>query len=106
MDELDKILKSKVSKPYRIQSLDGDGNCIDEFAFDSELAIGRAQGDYIVDDPSVSRIHCLITTSKETIRIEDLNSKNGVFVRITEPYDLKPGDQFRIGKKIFRIVQK
>jgi|JI8StandDraft_1071087.scaffolds.fasta_scaffold00078_8 pSer/pThr/pTyr-binding forkhead associated (FHA) protein len=106
MDDLGKLIKSKDNKTYLLQSLDGDGNCLDEFPFDTELAIGRAQGDYILDDPSVSRIHCLITTSSESIRIEDLNSKNGVYVRITEPYELKPGDQFRIGKKIFRIVEK
>ncbi len=106
MDSLDKLLKTKGNKTYRLQSLDGEGNCLDEFSFDSELAIGRAQGDYIVEDPSVSRIHCVITTTADTIKIEDLNSKNGVFVRITEPYQLKPGDQFRIGKKIFRIVEK
>jgi len=106
MDDLDKILKSKGNKTYRLQSLDGDGICLDEFPFDSELAIGRAQGDYILDDPSVSRIHCIITTTENKIRIEDLNSKNGVYVRITEPFDLKPGDQFRIGKKIFRVIEK
>ncbi len=106
MDSFEKKLNARGNKPYRIQSLDGEGNCLDEFAFESELAIGRAQGDYILDDPSVSRIHCVITTTEDSIKIEDLNSKNGVFVRITEPYLLKPGDQFRIGKKIFRIVEK
>ncbi|MCZ8154634.1 MAG: FHA domain-containing protein [Leptospira sp.] len=93
-------------KTYRLQSIDGEGNCREEISFSNELAMGRAQGDYILDDPSVSRIHCLITTTDESIRIEDLNSKNGVFVRITEPYTLKSGDQFRIGKKIFRVVEK
>jgi hypothetical protein len=106
MDELNQAPGLKAKKSYRIQSLDGEGNCIEERPFENELAMGRAQGDYIVDDPSVSRIHCLITTAGGSLRIEDLNSKNGVFVRITEPYELKVGDQFRIGKKIFRILEK
>jgi len=99
-------LAANARKVYRLQTLDGEGNSIEEFTFENELAIGRAQGDLILEDPSVSRVHCLISTKENKIHIEDLNSKNGVFVRITEPYELKPGDQFRIGKKIFRIVER
>ncbi|GBF48704.1 FHA domain containing protein [Leptospira ryugenii] len=91
-------------RTFRLQSVDGEGQAIDEISFENELAIGRAQGDLILEDPSVSRVHCLISFQEGKLKIEDLNSKNGVFVRITEPYELKLGDQFRIGRKIYRIV--
>jgi DNA-binding winged helix-turn-helix (wHTH) protein len=44
-----------------------------------------------IEDPSVSRVHARLEILRNTLRIEDLHSKNGTFInghKITEPTEL------------------
>ena len=54
---------------------------------------------FVVDDPTVSRIHCKIEVDRSGHRIRDLDSKNGTFVngvRVTDAY--LPADcRLRVG---------
>ena len=53
-----------------------------------------------IDDESVSRRHARISVGQDFATLEDLNSKNGVFVggrRISEPVSLANGDVLKIG---------
>lgn len=67
----------------------------------SRIVIGRAAPSAIlINEPTISRQHALITTTDSTIFIQDLESRSGVEVngeRITEKRKLSTGDTITIG---------
>ena len=73
--------------------------------FKDRLTIGRTeQNDIQLKATCVSRRHAVIVTDRDTTRVIDWGSKNGVYVnsdRITEHF-LKNGDAVRIGTADFR----
>ncbi|MCZ8155783.1 MAG: FHA domain-containing protein [Leptospira sp.] len=95
----------KKPKPYKLIMLDHSKKIEEEYLLEEGKTIGREEVDIILNDASVSRKHCEITIDGEKIRIEDLKSKNGVFVRIRETSELQPGDEIRIGNKLFRVEE-
>ena len=44
---------------------------------DLEVAIGRQDGDLVVEDPEVSRRHAVLRRSGGSVVVEDLDSTNG-----------------------------
>jgi pSer/pThr/pTyr-binding forkhead associated (FHA) protein len=47
----------------------------------TELSIGRDKGNVLViDEPAVSRQHCLVRAGEDGYRIRDLASRNGTYV--------------------------
>jgi len=63
--------------------------------------IGRApRADFILDAPSVSRLHCRITATAENLAVEDLKSTNGTFVndKKISRAKLASGDRLRVGR--------
>lgn len=71
--------------------------------------LGRFQNsDITIDDPLVSRDHASIFLENDMLYINDLNSRNGVFVNecLVEQYArLYHSDTMRIGKTEFKITQ-
>lgn len=69
-----------------------------------ENLLGRARDAEVwIDAPGVSRHHARITVSGQDATVEDLDSKNGTFVRgdrITTPCRLADGDQIRLGSVV------
>ncbi len=73
---------------------------------DLEVAIGRQDGDLVVEDPEVSRRHAVLRRSGGSVVVEDLDSTNGTFVngeRIRTPITVGPGDQVRVGGTTLEI---
>jgi hypothetical protein len=73
---------------------------------DLKLAIGRQDGDLVLEDPEVSRRHAVLRLSGESVVVEDLDSTNGTFVngeRIQGPITLSAGDQVRVGRTTLEI---
>jgi hypothetical protein len=71
-----------------------------------EMAIGREEGDLVVEDPEVSRRHAVLRRSGGSVVVEDLDSTNGTFVngeRIRGPINVGPGDQVRVGRTTLEI---
>jgi hypothetical protein len=71
-----------------------------------EVAIGRQEGDLVVEDPEVSRRHAVLRRSGGSVVVEDLDSTNGTFVngeRIRTPMTVGPGDQVRVGRTTLEI---
>jgi len=73
-----------------------------------KLVIGREPDSHIVlDNPLVSRHHCVLLLDEWTLRIRDLGSKNGTFVNGNrlgaEEHALSHGDVVSIGVMAFRI---
>ncbi|MET0619079.1 MAG: FHA domain-containing protein [Thermoanaerobaculia bacterium] len=77
-----------------------------------DCVIGRDRDVVVwIDDESVSRRHARISVGRGSATLEDLNSKNGVFVgrrRITGPVSLADGDVLKIGfaTLIVRVVDR
>ncbi|MFQ5777069.1 MAG: FHA domain-containing protein, partial [Terriglobia bacterium] len=66
--------------------------------------VGREQGDIRFENDSLmSRQHALFTTLSGALYVEDLDSANGVFVRIRIPHTLKPEDVILLGRQMFRF---
>jgi putative nucleotidyltransferase with HDIG domain len=69
--------------------------------------IGRStQADYVIDEPSLSRLHAAVATSNEgALTVEDLGSTNGVFVNGTRQQQslLALGDVVLFGILEYRV---
>jgi|SRR3954469_13838960 pSer/pThr/pTyr-binding forkhead associated (FHA) protein len=68
--------------------------------------IGRSTGaEFIVDAPLVSRLHCQVSATADTVEVKDLNSTNGTYVNgaRVKKARLLPGDTLRVGRVELRI---
>ena len=67
----------------------------------SVKTIGRSAGaEFIVEAALVSRLHCQLTATAETLSVKDLGSTNGTFVngkRVTTA-ELREGDTVSVGR--------
>ena len=75
------------------------------YLYRDETVLGREQGDIVcTDDPFMSRRHAAVTIDRAARRftLRDLGSSNGTAFRIRGERLLKPGDQFRVGRHLFR----
>ena len=70
-----------------------------------ENSIGRSRGsDIAVDDPAVSRNHCVLLRRKEGWFLKDTGSKTGTFIndrRITERAQVRIDDTVTLGNRSF-----
>lgn len=63
--------------------------------------MGRApRADFIVDRAMVSRLHCRLIATDDSLEVVDLSSTNGTFVndKRIERARLERGDRLRIGR--------
>lgn len=77
---------------------------------EGRLLVGRSEEcHFCLDDPMASRNHAVLQLQGAELRIEDLNSRNGVYVnneRLAAPRDLSHGDQVRIGAQVMVVVHR
>jgi pSer/pThr/pTyr-binding forkhead associated (FHA) protein len=76
------------------------------YLFRDETIIGRENGDIVfTDDPFLSRRHAAVRVDHAARRytLHDLGSSNGTALRIRGEHVLRDGDQFRIGRHLFRF---
>lgn len=94
-------------KPWRFrvaQVLDGGEIGLAVCAFGKSLTIGREGCDMnFMHDPFMSYNHARIEERQGHFILNDLQSTNGVFVRIQEQHPLEPGDCLFMGRQLFRI---
>jgi len=68
--------------------------------------VGRApRADFILDAALVSRVHCRITASDDSLEVVDLSSTNGTYIndkRIRKA-TVSPGDRLRVGRVEMRV---
>jgi DNA-binding winged helix-turn-helix (wHTH) protein len=93
--------------PRRFAILFGD----DEIALvPGENRIGRdPRHTLVIDAPEVSRHHATLIADDSGVRLHDLGSKNGTYLRgnrITEPCVLEPGDELVIGPFRLRLIER
>jgi predicted Zn finger-like uncharacterized protein len=67
------------------------------------VVLGRAESDIVVDDPEISRKHCVVEVQGIRARLIDLGSRNGTFVNETrvEMSELQNLSEFHIGRNTF-----
>lgn len=69
------------------------------------VVIGRKGADIPLNDPEISRHHCLLEVRDKFINLKDLNSTNGTFYdeeRVRAAM-LQDGSEFRIGERRIRV---
>lgn len=71
----------------------------------ARVVIGRKGADIPLNDPEISRHHCLLEVRDKYINLKDLNSTNGTFYdeeRVRAAM-LQDGSEFRIGESRIRV---
>lgn len=117
MDEQDKTIvngKKQVTSSFsfiyiRLYQL-YTGRCFDSY-LENMLQIGRAEGTgdipaLILDDPMVSKKHCILYRRGDQIMIQDLQSTNHTFVngcQIQGAVPITHGDQLSLGKSQYQF---
>ena len=69
------------------------------------VVVGRKGADIPVDDPEISRHHCLLEVRDTYINLKDMDSTNGTFFdeeRVRAAM-LRDGTEFRIGGSLIRV---
>ncbi|MBW1603245.1 FHA domain-containing protein [Streptomyces sp. JJ66] len=73
------------------------------------VRVGRsADADVVLDDPDVSRLHCVVTvTESGAVTVADLGSTNGTTAEGApvgeRPVPLRPGASLRVGESVLRL---
>lgn len=68
------------------------------------VTIGREEGDLVFrDDAFLSRRHAALSWRDGRCMIEDLDSANGTFLRLSGRSELRPDDFLRMGDQLFRV---
>jgi pSer/pThr/pTyr-binding forkhead associated (FHA) protein len=85
-----------------------DGSKGQEFLLDrSAVTLGRVDGEIqFPDDPLVSRRHARFHVEPDALKVEDLNSANGIFWRLNRPHVLQDGDIVLMGRQMFRFAAR
>ncbi len=69
-----------------------------------EITLGREGNDVnFPDDPFISGHHAQITFTDAGLMLNDLGSKNGTFIRITQDTPLAHGDYVFMGQQLLRV---
>ena len=75
----------------------------------SVKTVGRSTGaEFMVDAALVSRLHCQLSATGDTLHVKDLGSTNGTFVngkRITSA-ELQDGDRLAVGRVELTVSRK
>lgn len=74
----------------------------------SRTIIGRKGADFPLNDPEVSRQHCLLELRDGFVNLKDLDSTNGTFFegeRVRAAF-LQDGAEFRVGSSTIRLTYK
>jgi pSer/pThr/pTyr-binding forkhead associated (FHA) protein len=69
------------------------------------VVLGREGADIAVEDPEISRHHCLLEVRDTYINLKDMDSTNGTFFdeeRVRAAV-LRDGTEFRIGGSVLRV---
>jgi pSer/pThr/pTyr-binding forkhead associated (FHA) protein len=97
----------EVPRPARLVQYTTEGVGRDTYTiYRDETVLGRESGDIVfTDDPFLSRRHAAILRDRVTgaFSLHDLGSSNGTGLRIRLEHKLRPGDQIRMGRQLFRF---
>ncbi len=72
----------------------------------ARTVIGRKGADIALEDPEISRHHCVVEVREGNVNLKDLDSTNGTFFEgeRARAVLLKEGAMFRIGSSLIRVT--
>ncbi len=70
---------------------------------DGDNQIGREHGEIFENDGYLSPTHASLLIQGGSAEVRDLGSLNGVFVKMSEDEELRPGQVIRIGQELLRF---
>lgn len=90
---------------FKLQVLNKDGAAGAEYPLDSELTVGRTEGDIqFREDAKVSPLHARIALESGLVFVDDIsNGGESVFLRLSAGYTLQDGDIIIMGTDAFRF---
>jgi FHA domain len=94
------------SARFRLVMIDEEGTELESFEIKNGSMIGRTQGDIQLRDRYVSRSHCAFKIQKGRLYLKDLDSTNGVFLRIRNSATFAAPAELMIGHTICRVIRK
>jgi len=69
-----------------------------------ETTCGRLEGEIrLGDDPTVSPRHARFSRDAAGLRVQDLGSVNGTYLRLKAPHRLSVGEEVRLGRQLLRL---
>jgi|GEM_PF-187807 len=70
------------------------------------VVLGRAEADLEINDPEVSRWHCVVEVKNDVVRLRDLDSTNGTFIHgeRVRAAELAHLSEFRIGSTVVLVT--
>ncbi len=89
---------------FRLTLVRNDGTAGTSYPLQKgETVCGRTEGGVRLDDPTVSPRHARFTDAGGALRVEDLGSLNGTFVRLQGPRRVSIGEEIRVGRQVLRL---
>ena len=72
----------------------------------ARTVIGRKGADIALEDPEISRHHCVVEVREGAVNLKDLDSTNGTFFEgeRARAVLLKEGAMFRLGSSLIRVT--
>jgi pSer/pThr/pTyr-binding forkhead associated (FHA) protein len=94
-----------MESPPRLCAVRHDGLPGMVLELDAEETIcGRTEGALrLADDPTVSPRHARFVRHGQQVRVEDLGSVNGTYVRLRATHRVSVGEELRIGRQLVRL---
>ena len=68
-----------------------------------ETLCGRTNGIVLFDDPFVSPTHCKFNFVAGSLKVQDQQSLNGIYLRVRGDRKLNEGEYLRVGRQLFRF---
>jgi len=87
----------------RLVMLGADGQPVGErlLSEGEVLEVGRSSGPPWEDDAYLDQRHAYLSfVSDRGVRVEDCNSLNGIFLKLSGRVEIQHGDQFRVGQEL------
>ncbi len=95
--------------PAEFRGVHPDGSSADEVYLltADEVRFGRTQGAYLfADDALMSRSHARVYHRGEDFFLEDLQTRNGTFIKVRGKASIPLGAQVLVGRQVFEIAQQ
>jgi hypothetical protein len=82
----------------------GDDKSTQTHSVGTSFVLTRSPSSAFCDDPFVDVEHGALTFRPDGVAIDDFDSTNGVFVRVSGKTSMRSGDLFRIGEELLRYT--
>ena len=94
------------TRRYRLVRVGEDGAELERYEIENGTTIGRTNGEIQLHDRHVSRRHCAFTIQNGRLYLKDLNSTNGIYLKVRNSTRTKLPAELLIGHTICRVVRK